>query len=154
MLKKLIQAFAKIKSDVQLVLIGPDDFFKQRLLRYINTTIQKEKVIFYHNPTKEDLIFFYKNALALIHPSLSEGFGLPLIEAAYFRLPIIASDIAVFREILGSCYISFNPYNVEDITNKMNYFLRKRPSCNYGEINKYSFEKMAEQTLKIYTTLL
>lgn len=43
----------------------------------------------------------YKHARALIFPSIAEGFGLALIEAAYYGLPAIASDIPVFREIGG-----------------------------------------------------
>ncbi len=48
-----------------------------------------------------DLAYVYRHAASLIFASLSEGFGLPLVEAAKYGLPIIASDIAVFREIAG-----------------------------------------------------
>ncbi|MBI4225690.1 glycosyltransferase family 4 protein [Candidatus Roizmanbacteria bacterium] len=152
--ERLIRAFAKVKTDVKLVLIGPDDFFAKRLYRYIDITI-RGRVIFYHNPLKEDLLFFYKNALALIHPSLSEGFGLPLVEAAYFGLPIIASDIAVFQEILEGKYIAFNPQDADDIAEKIKDFLKKKSTFDYTKIlNKFSFERMAKHTYIFYQQLL
>lgn len=86
---------------------------------------------------------------------MSEGFGLPLIEAAYFNCSVIASDIPVFKEILGNSYLSFDPYSVDDITKKIEYFLEKKPKYDYKDIvNKYSFEKMAKETLKIYDKFL
>jgi glycosyltransferase involved in cell wall biosynthesis len=107
------------------------------------------------NPTLSDLIFFYKNAEALVHPSLSEGFGLPLIEAAYFNCPIIASNIEVFRELLKENYLSFDPNNANDISEKINNFIEKKPMFDYKNIiNEYSFKKMTEKTLKIYMNVL
>ncbi|OGK11877.1 hypothetical protein A2954_05855 [Candidatus Roizmanbacteria bacterium RIFCSPLOWO2_01_FULL_37_12] len=148
--ENLIKAFSKIKEKVNLILIGPDDYFANRLSRNIGIT-KRDQIIFYHSPSKEDLVFFYKNALALIHPSLSEGFGLPLVEAAYFKLPIIASNIAVFKEVLGNKYISFRPEDPDDIANKIKSFLKGRKKIGYTDIlKKFSFEKMANNTLDLY----
>lgn len=114
-----------------------------------------KKIIIIKNPGLQDLIFFYKNAQALIHPSLSEGFGLPLIETAYFNTPIIASNIKVFKELLGDNYLSFDPNNVDDISKKINSFIEKKPEFNYTNImKKYSFSKMTDETLKIYNEAL
>lgn len=149
--ERLIDAFSQIKDEVSLIFLGPNDFFSQKLLRLIDESKQKERILFYYNPTKEDLVFFYKNALALIHPSLSEGFGLPLVEAAYFGLPVIASNIPVFQEVLDGQYTSFNPTDREDIQSKIESFLKNRLKVNYQNIlKKYSFKTMAAKTLKIY----
>lgn len=153
--EKLINAFSKIKTSSQLILLGPNDYFKDRLFQLINRLKQEKKILFFNNPSISDLVFFYKNALALIHPSLSEGFGLPLIEAAYFNCPIIASDIKVFKELLGDNYLSFNPNDVDDIVNKIKSFIEKKPNFNYENILKqYSFEKMTDETVKIYKNIL
>jgi glycosyltransferase involved in cell wall biosynthesis len=98
-----------------------------------------------------DLKFFYKNAMALIHPSLSEGFGLPLIEAANFNCPIIGSNIPVFKELLNNQYISFDPNNVKEMTNTITSFYKKPKKFNYKEVLKrFSFCQMAKITLEIY----
>lgn len=153
--ERLIEAFLQLKEDVQLILIGPNDFFAQRLANSLRKDEIKGKIIFYHNPTPSDLVFFYKNALALIHPSLSEGFGLPLVEATYFGCSIIASDIPVFKELLDGKYLSFHPLNGDDIKEKINLFLHQKIKFNYSQIiKKYSFKKMAKETFKIYKELL
>jgi len=153
--EKLIQAFSKTQISHKLILLGPNDYFKDRLFQLINRLKQEKKILFFNNPSISDLVFFYKNAQALIHPSLSEGFGLPLIEAAYFNCPIIASDINVFKELLGNSYLSFNPNNVGDIINKIKSFIEKKPNFNYENILKqYSFEKMTNETVKIYREVL
>ncbi|PIP15169.1 hypothetical protein COW98_03770 [Candidatus Roizmanbacteria bacterium CG22_combo_CG10-13_8_21_14_all_35_9] len=153
--ERLIKSFSKIGEDIQLILLGPNDYFQSKIVQLINQLYMKDKVVFYNNPTYADLIFFYRNTQALIHPSMSEGFGLPLIEAAYFNCSVIASDIPVFKEILGNSYLSFDPYSVDDITKKIEYFLEKKPKYDYKDIvNKYSFEKMAKETLKIYDKFL
>lgn len=50
-------------------------------------------------PTEDDVRSFYALADALIFPSKSEGFGLPVLEAALLRLPVFCSDIASHREL-------------------------------------------------------
>ena len=152
--ERLIQAFKTVKTKAKLVLIGPNDYFANKLYRYIDITI-RNRVIFYHNASKKDLVFFYKNALALIHPSLSEGFGLPIIEAAYFNLPIIASDIEVFRELLGKKYLAFDPLSIRDIEDKIKLFLSQKVNVDYSDIlKKFSFERMTKETLKRYQEII
>jgi len=154
-LELLIQAFAKVKGNTNLILIGPDDFFSNRLIQLIKQLNQSKRIIFFHNPKRSDMVFFYKNALALIHPSLSEGFGLPLVEAAYFNLPIIAANIEVFKELLNNKYISFNPLSVKDIAEKIIFFLKQKTKVEYGNLlNKFSFEKMVIETYKLYQQAL
>lgn len=143
----LIEAFSKIGLDNKLLLIGPDDYFAKKLKLKKNTLLIK-------NPPLTDLVYFYKNARAIIHPSLSEGFGLPLVEAGYFGTPIIASNIGVFREIWANNYISFDPRNVDDIADKISLFSKKPVKFDYrGLEDKFSFEKMTKSLLKIYQSV-
>lgn len=145
---RLIEAFSQIKEDIFLVLVGPDDFFSKRLK-------QNKRIIMYHNSSPADLVFFYKNARALIHPSLAEGFGLPLVEASYFNLSVIGSDIPVFKEILEEQYLSFNPESTTDIKNKITYFFRENPHFDYQKIlTKFSFKTMARRTLDKYKDIV
>lgn len=154
-IERLIRAYANIKTDHQLVLVGPNDHFSKRIVQLINQLDVESKVIMFHNPTLTDMVFFYKNAQALIHPSLSEGFGLTTLEAAYFGCPIVASDIAVFKETLGREYLSFNPTDEEDIRKKLIYVIEKKPEYNLNKVvEKFSFKRMAGETLKVYTKAL
>ena len=154
--ENLIKAFSQINNkDFKLILIGPKDFFVSCLLQLINKLKQEKKIIFYHNQSIDDLVYFYKNAQALIHPSLSEGFGLPIVEAIYFNLPVIASNIPVFKEILEDQYLSFSPNDSKDIEKKINIFMQRKSNFDYKKlIEKYSFKKMAKETFVIYENIL
>ena len=154
-IERLIRAFSTVKTSSKLLLLGPNDFFKRRLSQLINELKQKNRILFFNSLSVGDLIFFYKNANALIHPSISEGFGLPLIEAAYFGCPIIGSDIKVFKELLDDNYLSFDPNNVEDMSEKIEQFINKKPKFDYKDISsKYSFKMMTNETLRIYQKVL
>ena len=153
-IERLIRAFKKIRGEYKLILIGPDDYFTERISLLIDKIKSKNRIFLIKNPSLDDLVFFYKNALAIIHPSLSEGFGLPLVEAAYFGTPIIASNIKVFKELWKDRYLAFNPYGSLDIADKINQFIKNPTIFNYSDIiKKYSFERMTKQTLTIYNEL-
>lgn len=63
----------------------------------------------------EELVFCYKNAKALIAPSLAEGFDLPVIEALHHSLPVMVSKIAVHQEIAQKRAIYFKPDSLLDM---------------------------------------
>ncbi|OGK52345.1 hypothetical protein A2970_00930 [Candidatus Roizmanbacteria bacterium RIFCSPLOWO2_01_FULL_44_13] len=149
--ERLIAAFSKLKKPSSLILMGPDDYFTKRLEPLVAS---KKNVHLIKNSPTSDLIFFYKNARALIHPSFSEGFGLPLVEAAHFGCPIIASNIPVFKELFGGSYISFNPYDVSDIARAIKVSFAKKTKPDYSQImKKFSFQKMTRKTRNIYIEL-
>lgn len=152
---KLIDAFSLVDTDSQLVLVGPDDFFANKIKAHIKERNMTRKIILYTKPSREDMVFFYKHAKALIHPSLAEGFGLTLLEAAYFGRPIIASAIPVVRELLGESYVAFDPLFTTDMTEKIQRFDDKNVKFNYRSIlHKYSFELMAKETVEVYSNVL
>lgn len=145
----LIQAFLKSGSQKKLIIAGPSDYFTHALQSTLPASATKQ-VQFKINISLKELQTLYAGATALIHPSLSEGFGLPILEAANYSLPIIASGIPVFREILGTSYYSFDPYDIQSIVHAIHTFedsvIKKCPVLR----QKYSFRHMAEQTHKLY----
>lgn len=64
----------------------------------------------------------YQNAYCLIHPSIAEGFGLPIIEARKSNLRVIASDIPVFREICGNGFCYFDACDAQMLSQKISTF--------------------------------
>src|SRR4030042_1299813 len=98
----------------------------------------------------------YKNAQGLIFPSLMEGFGLPGLEAMAAGCPVICSDIPVFREIYGEAANYFDPYDIDDIAEKIKKVIgdtRIRETLRekgFKQVRKYSWQKMAKQTIKAY----
>jgi alpha-1,2-rhamnosyltransferase len=87
-------------SDVKLVLVGHRTWKVDDLISRIERHPQHGKRLFWlRDATDNDLGFLYQQAHALVFASCVEGFGLPLVEAMQRGLPVLCSDIPVFREI-------------------------------------------------------
>ncbi len=109
---------------------------------------------------EEELPIAYAGSLFYVIPSLSEGFGLPPLEAMACGTPVISSNVSAMPEILGSAALYFDPYNVDDIAEKMemlttNENLRQELSeKGLKQAAKYSWNDTAKETLKIYRELI
>lgn len=114
-IKNLILAFKIVREkfeDLQLVLAGGGGKNEQKF------DVPPEcKIIRF--PDDALLKKLYMNAFAFVLPSFQEGLGIPLIEAAYFAKPILASDIDIFRETAGDCALFFDPNSPKDISDKI-----------------------------------
>lgn len=104
----------------------------------------------------EELALLYQEAEAFVFPTLLEGFGLPGLEAMAANLPLLASDIPVLREVYGKGALFFDPYDINDISQKILTVVGrdkiKKTLVKQGnqQLKKYSWQKMAQETLTIY----
>ncbi len=156
-LEKLIEGFYKAKlDDMNLVFVGKDDFFYKRL--------EKEKfrnLIFLHDVSDIELYHLYSNSIAAVSATLMEGFGLLPLEAfGAGTIPVI-SKIPAFSEVCGESAIYFNPQDPDDIAAKLVEASnlskeQRRRLIEKGKklLSKFSWEKMAAQTLKVYESSL
>jgi glycosyltransferase involved in cell wall biosynthesis len=109
---------------------------------------------------EDSLRWLYENCQAYIFPSLSEGFGLPPLEAMTYGAPVVSSNATCLPEVSGKAAHYFDPLNTKDMAKKIeevldNKTLRDELIKNgYAQIKKYSWEKMAKQTLEIYESVL
>jgi glycosyltransferase involved in cell wall biosynthesis len=74
---------------------------KSPLQHFANSLGVGDRVSWFPELEVEDLIALYQSAAGLLQPSLYEGFGLPLLEAMACGCPVVASDMPMFREVLG-----------------------------------------------------
>src|SRR3989344_8400264 len=105
----------------------------------------------------EKLTELYKNSVAFVFPSLSEGFGLPGIEAMEAGTLVLCSDIPVFREVYKDAAIYFNPLDFTSIEKAMENVLEMSEDVRKEKIafaqkfvKRYSWSQMARETLKVY----
>jgi glycosyltransferase involved in cell wall biosynthesis len=153
-LNRLLQAYKTLKQNVYLVLVVKKDYFYERLKRKANDLNLSERVIFLHDIKDGELSGLYRKAIALVFPSLMEGFGLPVLEAMANNCLVLASDIPSLKEICLDSAIYFNPHDIQDIAEKMNeaclggYSGKKENALERSK--SFSFEKMAKETIKIY----
>jgi glycosyltransferase involved in cell wall biosynthesis len=89
-------------QDLALVISGRAGWMVEELLERLRSHPERERRLFWlEHPSDEFLERLYAGCACLIAASRGEGFGLPLVEAAQHRLPIIARDLPVFREVAG-----------------------------------------------------
>ncbi len=95
--------------DLCLCIVGKEGWMVSNLMERLRQHPRAgDKLFFLEQPSDTDINFLYLKAAGLLFLSKGEGFGLPLIEAAHHGIPIICSDIPVFREIAGdfATYVS------------------------------------------------
>lgn len=83
------------------------------------------RLLFLEAATDGEVQYAYQNSTALIQASAGEGFGLPLIEAGHYGLPIICSDIPVFHEVTEDHALFFNRNNENGLHEVINEFIEK-----------------------------
>ena len=70
-----------------------------------------------------------RHAVGVIFPSLSEGFGIPIVEGALLGVPVICSNLPVFHEVTQNMARYFNPQNPDELATRVNEVLTDRTGC-------------------------
>jgi glycosyltransferase involved in cell wall biosynthesis len=154
-LSKLLDAL-KYSGKTRLVLVCPRDIFWERLKNQIDKRNLKNYVEMKGYLEPEQLSKLFHQASAYVSPSLSEGFGIPGLNALASGLPLLSSNIPVLKEVYGPAALYFDPQNPKDIAAKINKVLadqntrEKMIKAGNKQVNKYSWRKMAAQTLNVY----
>lgn len=102
-------------QDLKLVLCGSDKGNFNYILHLIQSLSLTDKIIIPGFVTNDALNIFYRNAIALTMPTFLGPTNIPIIEAAHLNCPVLCSDLAGHREILGNNAIYFNPADSEAI---------------------------------------
>ena len=151
---KLIQAFRKFREiypQVQLVIIGTGTVEGIELASGIRIL---EKV------SNERLFDLIRGAYLMIHPTLYEGFGLPVLEAMACGVPVVASEAGAIPEVAGSAAMLINPLDVESLTAAMmrlmqDHSLRNRLiQLGKKRAMQYNWDRTVEETVSIYQELI
>jgi glycosyltransferase involved in cell wall biosynthesis len=109
--------------------------------------------------TDSELCSLYSGAVALVLPSLCEGFGFPLVEAMSSGAPVVASDIPSSREVCGDAAEFFQPRDARDCAQAVLRILNERSRSSMIRMGMkraelFSWSSCAEQTLRVYEELL
>lgn len=161
-IKRLGEAHQKLLKDhpdLGLILVGRKNasslaneaFFTENSYKNIHFTGFLED-------SQRDWLF--KNAKAYIFPSLTEGFGLPGLEAMGYGTPVVSSNATCLPEVYGDAAHYFDPFDTDDMARAINDVLTDetlRTSLikkGYAQFKKYSWERMAKQTHAIYMDAL
>jgi glycosyltransferase involved in cell wall biosynthesis len=111
--------------DVNLVLVGKQGWMMEALIEKLRNHVELGKRLFWlEGISDEYLEKVYAASTCLIAASEGEGFGLPLIEAAQHKIPIIARDIPVFHEVAGVHAYYYSGTEAEDLTSAIKEWMR------------------------------
>ncbi|HET6925090.1 MAG TPA: glycosyltransferase family 1 protein [Candidatus Saccharimonadales bacterium] len=162
-LRRLIEAFAILAPkypDLHLMLAGKKNALQDSYVELATKLGVGDRVVLTDWITDGQLKWAMQHAVAYIWPSLSEGFGLPPLEAMLNGTPVVSSNATCMPEVLGEAAYYFDPLSSEDMAAKIGEVVEdpilREELVDKGrqQIQKYSWQRMAEQTLDVYRRAL
>lgn len=161
----LIQAFSSlIKAnpdlDYKLVIAGSVGWLADEILKAPSTYEIQERVVFTGRVSEQTLNALYHQAKIYVQPSLTEGFGLPVLEAMMAGVAVISSDGGALSEVVGEAgiIVPLNNEFVNKLAKEMDRLIHDTKLCQKfiekGKIRamQFGWEKSAQMTLKLLLT--
>ena len=153
------QQLLETHPDLGLILVGRINKSAQMTKEYFEKKGYKN-IHFTGFVEDDQRDWLFENCAAYVFPSLMEGFGLPPLEAMQYDAPVVSSNASCMPEVLGEAAHYFTPTDVDDIVRAVGDVLTNdmlRDSLiEKGKLQreKYSWRKMAQETLDQYTIAL
>lgn len=161
-LDRLISTFVLLKQKhphLKLVLAGRKDamyeLHEQRILRE-----RIPDVVFTDYISDQQLRWLYEHCAVYVFPALSEGFGLPGLEAMLHGAPVASSNATCLPEVYGDAAHYFDPGNTDDMRRAIDDIIQNKAlrqeliSKGFDRAKRYSWQRMAKQTLAVYESIL
>lgn len=156
-LVRLIEAFGDFvrrHGDYRLVLAGKRGVGFEKVLAKVDELGLMDKVVMPGYIDEQEKAVLYKYCRAFVFPSLYEGFGLPLLEAFYYRKPILCSNVSSLPEVGGDAVVYADPLSVEDIGRGLEQLMNEELAQNLMEkgsqrLKDFSWEIAAGRTMDV-----
>lgn len=158
--QRLLVAFAKIASsqpDLRLSVVGRP--FSTVELKVIGDLKLSERIETYHHVSDAHLAKLYRCSLALVYPSLYEGFGIPPLEAMMCGAPVVAANTSSLPEVIGEAGLLFPPEATDDLADIL-LLLADNPQererlikAGRKRTQAFSWHQTTTQTLEVYRSL-
>ncbi|MEK7602628.1 MAG: glycosyltransferase family 1 protein [Patescibacteria group bacterium] len=161
-LTKLVDAFAELKlkhPDLKLIFVGKREYHSKQLEKSIKNNPNVNDIIFTGFIELAELKWYYNRAAVYVFPSLSEGFGLPGLEAMAHGCPVASSNATCLPEVCKDAAEYFDPENAQDMTKAIQKILgnpkRRAELVANGKkvVAGYSWKRMVEQTLQVFNDI-
>ena len=149
----LIKAYAQIPSEyrIPLVIIGRATNYIKKVKSSIQQLGIEKDVVFIHTVEFSELPAIYQMAAVFVYPSLFEGFGIPLVEAAESQVPIITSTGSCFIEAAGPDAIYVDPLNANQLASAMTEVLSSNNAERIRKQKEYVKKFWPAETAKDIT---
>jgi len=125
---RLLEAYARVIREGQtlppLLIVGQRGWQFEGVMELPRRLQIEARVTFAGHLEDAEVALLMRSSLLLAAVSTGEGFGLPLVEAMYSSLPVLASDIPPFREVAGNAALFVNPLSIADIAAGLSRLVR------------------------------
>jgi glycosyltransferase involved in cell wall biosynthesis len=129
------------------------DRFSEALQKTISDANLSDRIHIVFDASDTTLAWMYEKCKALVFPSLSEGFGIPPLEALSYKKPVVAAKTSSLPEILGDEAYWFDPTNEATLFEAL-LNVDKQKIFNESVLKKYSWTVAAKSTRNLYQSVL
>lgn len=162
-LPALIAAFSQLHLDLhgdmaqtKMVIAGSVGWLAQDVFNAVQTSAIPDKVIFTGRISPEELDQLYAGAALYVQPSITEGFGLPILEARQWGVPVISSDGGALSEVVGEAgiIVPLNDHFGQRLTEAMERVLNEKKrqkvliTKGYKRVKELTWQRAAKLTLE------
>ncbi|MGD9129054.1 MAG: glycosyltransferase family 1 protein [Candidatus Woesebacteria bacterium] len=151
---KLVIKALELLPEYRLKIIGARNVFQDQIKAFIKELKLEKQVSFAGYLTDQELLREFHRSFALVQPSLSEGFGLTGVEAMACALPVLASNIDVFKEIYQDSPVYFNPKSVNSFVEAVKELEEDERSTIIKKgrdlASQYNWDKMVRKSIRVY----
>jgi glycosyltransferase involved in cell wall biosynthesis len=153
-LGELLEVVQRV-GDIPLVVVGKKTAYFDKIAS-LAESLQREKLLFFAAPDMQQLAAIYRNAAFLVYPSQAEGFGIPVIEALFSDIPVLAGNAPCLREAGGDACIYVNPLDIDEMEGVFRVLQydkeRRQKMIAAGKKHRERFmpEHLAEQWRVVY----
>ncbi|NOZ34162.1 MAG: glycosyltransferase family 4 protein [Chlorobi bacterium] len=140
----------------EFVIVGKKTDYQDELIKYAEENNLSSLLTILNNVPIEDLPAIYQQASVFVYPSYFEGFGIPLIEALYSKIPVITTKGGVFSETGGLSSIYIEPDKFKQLGEALNVVLNDEElkeemvTEGYKFVQKFHEEKIAANLMNVY----
>lgn len=159
----IIDAFAELydkERDLHLAFAGKKDFFYEQVEQYAKDKGVLDRVHILGFISEGAKRWMFRNGVAYIIASLSEGFHIPGLEAMSENCPVISSNATCLPEVYANAALYFNPHSSHELAKKIedilhNKELRKELThAGKKRLGDFSWKRMAQETHDVYMRVL
>jgi len=146
-------------NNLKLIIAGKKGWLCDTIFREAGISVSKRDIIFWGEASFEELRFLYNSCEIFVYPSFFEGFGFPPLEAQSCGAPVVVSNRSSFPEIIGNSGMLADPWRIEEQVSAIETLMQNKKmkleyiQRGYENIKRFSWEKTAEQFLKLFNDL-
>jgi glycosyltransferase involved in cell wall biosynthesis len=157
--KIILEAMAVAGEDVDLplVIVGKGIEYKEVVQSTAKSLGLTNRVIFASdraNPSPHELSSFYQMASVFVFPSFYEGFGIPILEARFSEIPVLASNSSCLDEAGGEHTLYFSPTNAEELADQLEIALSSPETLTATYPSDFKLKPLTKKMMDLYNAVL